>query len=146
MMQDRKIARKARKQTDEKRERGQGLVEFSITIVFMMILLVGVMDLGRAFFTYLSIMDAAQEGAAYASIAPGDLAGIRDRVRAASSGTVTFAAIEDSDIQVSSHASCAGHGITITIQNDFTFVAPFVGGRTIPLTATVTDTILSPPC
>ena len=135
--------------TDKKRklERGQGLVEFSISIVFMMILLVGVLDIGRAFFTYLSMMDAAQEGAAYGAIAPLDYDGIRARVRSASSGTVNFVDIEDSQIDVRTHCCpCAGNSVTVTIFTDFTFVAPFIGGKTIPLSAKATDTILTPPC
>jgi hypothetical protein len=130
-----------------KHERGQGLVEFSISIVFMMVLMVGVMDIGRAFFTYLSMMDAAQEGAAYAAIAPYDVDGIRQRVRSASSGTVTFVDIEDDQIDVIAYCCrCAGHPITVRISTDFTFVAPFIGGKTIPLSVRVTDTILAPPC
>jgi hypothetical protein len=130
-----------------KHERGQGLVEFAISIVFMMTLLVGVLDLGRAFFTYLSMMDAAQEGAAYAAIEPYDVDGIRQRVRAASSGTVTFVDIEDDQIDVIAYCCrCAGHPITVHISTNFTFVAPFIGGKTIPLSVRVTDTILAPPC
>lgn len=128
-------------------ERGQGLVEFSISIMFMMTLMVGVLDLGRAFFTYLSMMDAAQEGAAYAAIEPYDVDGIRQRVRAASSGTVTFVDIEDDQIDVIAYCCrCAGHPITVHISTNFTFVAPFIGGKTIPLSVRVTDTILAPPC
>lgn len=136
-------------QTDKTRrhEVGQGLVEFSISIVFMMILLVGVLDVGRAFFTYLSMMDAAQEGAAYGAIAPLDYDGIRARVRSASSGTVTFVDIDDAQIDIRTDCCpCAGNAVTVTVLTDFTFVAPFIGGKTIPLSAKATDTILSPPC
>ena len=146
MFQQRKIQR-TRTHNAGKLERGQGLVEFAISIVFMMILLVGVLDLGRAFFSYLSVMDAAQEGAAYGAIEPTDVAGIRARVRSASSGTVTFVDLEDSDIDIRTDCCpCAGNAITITVVTDFTFVAPFIGGKTITLTGKATDTILAPPC
>src|SRR5436305_1473883 len=36
-------------------ERGQGLVEFSLMVVFLSILLMGVLDLGRAYYSYLAI-------------------------------------------------------------------------------------------
>jgi len=52
-----------------KREQGQSLVEFTMSITFLLLLVAGVVDLGRAFFTYIALRDAAQEGAAYASIA-----------------------------------------------------------------------------
>jgi hypothetical protein len=52
-----------------KRESGQSLVELAMSIIFLFILVAGVVDLGRAFFTYIALRDAAQEGAAYASVA-----------------------------------------------------------------------------
>src|SRR2546425_13297602 len=51
-------------------ERGQGLVEFSLMVVFLSVLLMGVLDLGRAYFTYLALKDAAQEGAYFGSAFP----------------------------------------------------------------------------
>ena len=52
-----------------KKEKGQSLVEIVLTITFLTMLIAGVVDLGRAFFTYIALRDAAQEGAAYASVA-----------------------------------------------------------------------------
>src|SRR5438128_7469048 len=51
-------------------ERGQGLVEFSLSLVFLTVLLLGVLDIGRAYFTYLGLKDAAEEGAYYGSAFP----------------------------------------------------------------------------
>src|SRR5687767_2236017 len=48
-----------------KSQAGQSLVEFSLMAIVLIILLVGVMDLGRAYFTYLALKDAAAEGAYY---------------------------------------------------------------------------------
>lgn len=53
----------------EKLERGQSLTELSITMTLVLILLAGVADIGRAFFTYITLRDAAQEGALYGSFA-----------------------------------------------------------------------------
>lgn len=50
-------------------ERGQSLGELSIVMTLILILLAGVADVGRAFFTYSSLRDAAQEGALYGSFA-----------------------------------------------------------------------------
>ena len=52
------------------RERGQGLVEFSLMLVFLSVLLISLLDLGRAYFTYLALKDAASEGAYYGSAFP----------------------------------------------------------------------------
>jgi Flp pilus assembly protein TadG len=48
-------------------ERGQSLGELSIVMTLVLVLLAGVADGGRAFFTYISLRDAAQEGALYGS-------------------------------------------------------------------------------
>ena len=62
-------------------EVGQSLTEFALILVFLLVLLAGVFDVGRAFFAYIIIRDAAQEGAVYGSIAPkSDLAGFQTAV------------------------------------------------------------------
>jgi hypothetical protein len=53
----------------------------AISMSLLMIVLAGVLDVGRIYYTFLSLKDAAAEGAAYGSIAPGDLGGIEARVR-----------------------------------------------------------------
>ena len=42
--------------------RGQSLVEFALVLPLFVLLLVGVFDLGRAFFAYIAISNAAREG------------------------------------------------------------------------------------
>lgn len=51
-----------------KKEQGQSLVELAMSLVILLILVAGLVDLGRAFFTYITLRDAAQEGASYASV------------------------------------------------------------------------------
>ncbi len=50
------------------KEQGQSLTEFAISLVFLLLLLAGIVDLSRAFFAYIIIRDAAQEGAVYGAI------------------------------------------------------------------------------
>jgi Flp pilus assembly protein TadG len=66
----------------KRKEHGQSMVELAITITFLMILLAGTVDLGHAFFVWQEMRDAAQEGAAYGSICPGDGSEAIDRARA----------------------------------------------------------------
>lgn len=51
-------------------ENGQSLVEFSLVLVLMLLMLSAIMDLGRAYFSYIAIQNAAGEGALYAAINP----------------------------------------------------------------------------
>jgi hypothetical protein len=128
-------------------KKGQGLTEFALGITFMMILLAGTVDLGRALFTHISLIDAAQEGASYASIAPYDVEGIRQRVRTTSSDFIDFESFTDDQIDVQVIGwTCAGHTIKITLYFDFSFIAPFISLNILPLSAEAIDTILQPPC
>jgi Flp pilus assembly protein TadG len=45
------------------RERGAELVEAALVIPLLLIMLAIVVDLGRAYFTYIAVIDAAREGA-----------------------------------------------------------------------------------
>ncbi len=50
--------------------RGQGLVELALSLTVLLLLVMGLIDLGRAFVVWLTIHDAAAEGALYAAVNP----------------------------------------------------------------------------
>jgi Flp pilus assembly protein TadG len=133
-------------------QKGQSMVELAISFSVLLLLLAGIIDLGRAFFTYMTMRDAAQEGAAYGSIYPADATGIISRVRDATSAPL---ALSSADVgvtaQVVGGGPCAGSGMQVDVYYDsFPMVMPFFGAfmgtNTIPLHAWVTDEILRPPC
>jgi Flp pilus assembly protein TadG len=130
-----------------KREKGQSLTEFAVGVTFILVLLASGMDLGRAYYSYITVRDAAQEGASYASIAPSDVHGVRARVRSTSTTPVDLSSFADDqiDIQVVGSA-CAGGAVKVTVDFDFNLVAPFIAGNTLHLQAEAIDTILQPPC
>jgi len=51
-------------------ERGANLVEVALVLPLLFLLLMGVADLGRAFYTYVSLTNAAREGARFAARFP----------------------------------------------------------------------------
>jgi Flp pilus assembly protein TadG len=51
---------------------GQGLVEFALVIGLLVIIAVGVLDLGRVFFGLITITNASREGARYLTLYPRD--------------------------------------------------------------------------
>ncbi len=142
----------------KKSERGQGLVEFAIGLLVLLYLIVVIADGARALYTYLSMRDAVQEGAIYASIHPADTSEIENRVRNASNLLSGLGG--DITITVSPTVSgkyCMGttggtsHGMTIAIDYPaFPLAMPFmstlIGSQSIAISASVTDTILSPMC
>ena len=132
-------------------ERGQSLVELAISMTVIMMLLVGAVDFSIAYFTFAALEDAAQEGALYGSINPNDTSGIITRVRTASTDPVDLADQAAVDVQVSvSGTPCEGNAIEVNVLYDYPISMPFLGtilgAQSIPLKATVTDTILQPVC
>ncbi len=67
-----------------KSERGQSLVELSISLLIVLWLLAGTVEFGIAFFQFIQLRDAAQEGALYGSLHPDESSNIELRVRNAS--------------------------------------------------------------
>ena len=139
------------------REGGQSLVELAISLMVILLLLTGAVEIGLALFQYVTMRDAAQEGALYGSLNPDDMFGIDERARAAANDVLQLSA-DDIDIAYSDPTlpvQCEGltagapHSITVTISFDHPVTMPLMGavlGNTIGLTASVTDTILQPPC
>jgi len=138
-------------------EKGQSLVELALTLLIILTLLAGAVDFGMAFFSYVALRDAAQEGALYGSINPTDTDGIRDRVKWSSNTPIDFSAFSDEDIPVQIVGSdCEGltdgepNGVKVTVTYDYIltmpFIGPILGTNKITLTASVTDTILTSAC
>lgn len=63
-------------------DQGQALVEFALVVVALMLLLVGILEFGRAVASYTEIHNAAREGARYCSVHPDDLAGVQAAAQA----------------------------------------------------------------
>jgi hypothetical protein len=134
----------------EKSENGQSMVEFAFTLIIILLLLVGTIDLGRAIFTYLALRDGAQEGASYASYDP--TANVTVRVCASSNLLQTECAAGRVIVQTTLlGAACNGNGVEVRVTYpNFNLVTPFlgaiIGSQHIPISASIHDTILTPPC
>jgi Flp pilus assembly protein TadG len=144
-----------------KNERGQSLVELAISIVILIFLLAGAVEFGMVFFQFVQLRDAAQEGALYGSLYPGDLQGVEDRVRNASTSPIDLTvetgphAVTVTPTLLGTGVACetTGNAIHVEVSYDHQIFMPFIPEligrsveRTIPLTASVTDTILQPAC
>jgi len=135
--------------------RGQSLVELAISLMIILLLLLGAVEFSLALFQYVTIRDAAQEGAIYGSINPTDESGIQYRAVATASDVLPQLTINDVDVTIHGD-DCEGTTsgspnsltVTITFAHPITFpiVGPMIGSNTINLTASVTNTILQPTC
>ena len=91
------------------RETGQTLVQFALIISTLLLIVLGVFELGRAVETYTEISNGAREGARYASVHPDDLEGAQ---------TVALAKIV---LAAGATATASNDGQTVTVIVEYDF-------------------------
>ena len=151
------------KQDRLKKEGGQSLTEMALFMTFLFILLAGVVDLGRAFFTYITLRDAAQEGALYVSYKPTDCNGAITRARETTNSGGSAISVVDLQndpkviVQCTVTKACAatesyigGEAQIKVIYSDFPITMPFlgtlIGGQSFEISASSTNDVVSPMC
>jgi len=128
------------------------MVELALSFTMLVFLLSATVDVGRAFYAYIAIRDAAQEGAAYGSLNPTDVPGIAEHVRESSTDPFDLTDVASVNISVSwpDGAACAGNGVQVVVTYDLNLFMPLitllVPSGEILLTANMLDTIIAPPC
>ncbi|MDH5607078.1 MAG: pilus assembly protein, partial [Anaerolineae bacterium] len=123
----------------EDHEKGQSLVESAMMFTVFLLVLSGVVDLGRAFFTLVALQEAATEGATYAAVHPSHTAVIRNIASTSSTAPLNLKALFDTgklsiESQVQNIYYCAGvdasgnpHGIKVTVIYKLPLINPFGG-------------------
>ena len=113
------------------REKGQSLLELAFAMIFLLVLLAGIVDLGRMLFTYLALRDAAETGAVFASFCPPTgqegYQKVNAHIRASSQFPVD---LTSPDIEIYSTFVVGTTGTVITIrvkQTHFKFIMPLIG-------------------
>ncbi len=135
-------------------ENGQSLVEMALITPILILLLIGAADLGRAFYAYTAITNAAREGARYGASYPSNSSGIVTRVQNEvansqlsipngniTSGCNTYTSGSyTKGSSVSCSAAVNGDFITVNISYPFNLVTSYifkVGTITLSSTATM---------
>jgi len=131
-------------------ESGQSLVEMAFGLIVLLLLVGGIVDLGRAFFSTMTLRDAVQEGALYGSIDPTNTTAIKNHVLSSDARVPDMIGSGDITVEVLG-PPCTGNRIRVTANySDFPITMPFMGAilgtQTYGLSATVTDSILRPAC
>jgi Flp pilus assembly protein TadG len=123
-----------------KSQEGQSLVEFLVVLPVLLIIVAGLLDLGRLYYAYVAVTDAAGEGASYGAMHPDDENAIVARAVQATAGLVQL-----SDDRVTIQRSA--DAVQVTVTYSFTLVTPLVNtmvpGGVIPLRAVTSENILS---
>ena len=120
------------------KERGAALVEAAIILPFLILLVLGTIDIARAFFDAAKIQEAAQEGAIYAATHPKIPLDTIQR---------TEETISTPDITGSVVVTCpATDQVTVTVSYTFNMITPIVRniiGPNLNLTHSETSRVLS---
>ncbi|MFA0743176.1 MAG: hypothetical protein DFNUSKGM_003309 [Candidatus Fervidibacter sacchari] len=98
-------------------KRGQTLTEFAISVAVALLVLVGLMELGRYLFTVNTLRNATREGARYAIVRPWDDEGIRQKVKQSVAGLDQSAL----DVQVSFNPPTRTTGSIVTVTSSYPF-------------------------
>ncbi len=148
------------------REKGQSLVELAVSLPVILLIMLASFDFGMALFSYSIVRDAAQEGALYASINPGNEVEIENRARyilphgeeeEVFSSPVDLTDRENVTVEIIVKGkACEGvtKGIANYVQVRVTYLYPIlmpftgsiIGSDTVSLRANASNVILQPPC
>jgi Flp pilus assembly protein TadG len=158
--------------SSKRRQQGQSLVELAISLMILLWLLAGAVDLGMGLFTWISLRDAAEEGALFGSVYPtlddGDgvyetgeainTAAIQQHVCASTTNPVKLTTNDNVTCDVTrvtvnvttSTVPCAGGWIRVDVIYNYKIMMPLtstiIGSQTIPIRASVTNTLLRYGC
>ena len=102
---------------------GQSLVEFAVTIPLLLLLIMGVFDLGRGIYYYSAIHNAAREGARYGATNQCDEVGIKNAAKLTAIGLADDLVINQTKYFVGENAD----RIVVTVAYDFETITPLVG-------------------
>lgn len=135
---------------DQSRQKGAATVETALVSIFLLILVTGIIDLGRAVFNNISIQEAAQEGAFFGAF--------EEDVTVAEIETKSAASTSAPDLTVDNVAvECVpvtktkrdGGELRVTVTYEMDLVTPFVGdwlGGSLTLEKTAESERFYPTC
>lgn len=134
-------------------ERGQSLVETAIASVFFLVFLLGVFDLGRAYFIYVALEDSAGEAATFLSVNPTCDTGVscpdpNNGVWRAENAAGENLNWDNATVTVTypTGGKSTGNLVRVRVSYPFTLVTPIisniVGSNTLTMNAEATQVIL----
>ena len=135
------VRRPARRDSS-RRESGQALVEFALIAPLLLLLVLGVVEFGRAWNAYQVLTDAAREGARTGVVA--NLVVTEDSVRGLVSGSLDRAGLDPASATITLQGWRTGRGtpleLTVQYPYDLVWLRPFLGWTTTEGQVTLTAT------
>ena len=141
-----------------KKERGQAIVELTLGMGVLLLIMMGLLDLGRAYYIYIALEDSAGEAAVYLSIDPlcvdstygtnnecDDPNNAQFRAFNAAGGDLDWTGATFSTSVPANFGT--GSTVSVTIEYSFDLITPIItsiaGANSITLTSTATQTIVA---
>jgi Flp pilus assembly protein TadG len=139
---------------------GQSLVELALILPVLLLLFAAALDLGRIFYSQITIANAAREGAMEASTAPSSfVAGAacdkttnRVMCRVLNEAKGSFVTVARADVSMSCSPGCGaaiGNKVSVEVTGHFTLLTPIIawltGSSDLTLSSMATAQILTPP-
>lgn len=111
-------------------ERGTSLVEFALILPLFLLLLLGMVDLGQGFNTYLALLNATREGAIWLAKNADDLTGMNTRI----AGELQQVGLTTNDVMVLRvpEKTLYTSGDLVTVKVEYNYPAMFSAMTGIP--------------
>ena len=124
-------------------EQGSSLVELALTLPILLMLILGVIDLGLGLRTYGGLTNAAQEGARWLTTHPTDINGAMARITAEASA-VNLAGVDLVITLIPTQSSYQiGDTVTVRVYHEYqTLFGALTTISTVPITVDVTMQVL----
>lgn len=108
------------------RESGAAAVEFALVLPVLLLVLFGIIDFGRLYFTQITLTDAAREGVRVLALEGASGSGYTSAqaVADAKSRVQDAAAGVDGTVTVTTGTCTDGQPVTVTATTDFSFLTP----------------------
>ena len=121
-------------------QRGANLVEAALVIPLLLIILIGAVDFGRAYFTYITIINAAREGAHWGVLHPPPTGDVCGKALAETQDLAGLGLTPTCAYSCPAGACTSGNPLEVTVSVDpFPMIfGGIVGLPTIPIIYTVT--------
>lgn len=106
--------------------RGQQLVELALALPFLLLILLGTLDLGRAFHTQIALTNAAREAARFAAVGGAGATSAQASAEFGPGGSTIAGCIEGT-VSLSATGGGRGRPYTVVVTCEFQLVTPFMG-------------------
>jgi Flp pilus assembly protein TadG len=122
------------------RQRGDAIVEFILVVPILLLILFGIMELGRVLDAWIIVQNAAREGARSGALAsPASGAGTAAQAAANAYLSTAFSSRTDVDGEVINPAVVSSDAVSLTVEADIHIYTPFMQAilaSSVPVRAT----------